>query len=288
VTGGVKVAAKGDAGAFARAMRAIGEEGARRHSTWDRDAFAAFEPIARQVWEATGDLELTAAYLEMVREGIALHLLRAPSPERPATLLEACIGARTLEALQTAALTRREALALLAATWNLSEGLAKEPEWMQSYVLSRRAELTALRDLPAFLVRVLAPVLSPPPASTFEKDLAVCVLDTRAADDEFLPGDLTLVAPTVLAVRDRRRPIELGVFLEHGRASAILGPMDGARPFTATAPKEVHLAGSTLHLGDASIELPHLVSPRAYAIAPAGFVAITAEDSQRLWIVESR
>ena len=39
------------------------------------------------------------------------------------------------------------------------------------------------------------------------------LLSLRQADDEFLPGEMQLAAPTVLVVSDRRRPVRLGIHL---------------------------------------------------------------------------
>lgn len=271
---------------FATLLQEAAAAGRRLHAGWDQACFDGFAIHARALWEATSSPALLRAYLAAVREGIAAGLLRSPDPACPTSLLDVCLAGHAPAEL--AGVTAEQAAARLAAAWNLAAGLAAEPAWMQGYVLSRRAELAGLAELRSFLLRVLPPVLAVPVDAAFDRDLAVTVLDTRAVDDEFLPGTLRLVAPTVLAVADRRRPVTLGVALRHDRRSELLGPIDELAAYAGTPGPPARVSSSTLEIAGSRVELPLLVSPLAHAVAAAGFVAVTAVDSQRLWIVEGR
>ena len=145
-------------------------EGRRRHASWDAACFDGFAVHARTLWEATRSPALLGAYLAALREGIAAGLVRSADPARPTSLLDVCLAGHAPAEL--AALMPERAAGLLAAAWNAADGLATEPAWMQGYVLSRRAELTSLAELRAFLLRVLPPVLAVPAVAAFDRDLA--------------------------------------------------------------------------------------------------------------------
>lgn len=258
---------------------AIAERAHQEHASWDAAAFAHHVEKAR----AIADAKVAAAYLEVAREGVALGWLGVPDGRGPRSLLEAC-----LDPAELGKHAPLRAIELLARAFNLADGLSREPAWMQAYVLARRAEIAGLDALEPALESFLQPVLSGGETSTFTRDHAVAIVDTRAHDDLFLPGEMHAVAPMILAVRDRRRDVTLGLVLRHDRKSAILGPMGEAAPYTDGERPRVRVEGSTLELNGAHVELPLLVTPRTHAIAPAGFVVVSAACSQRLWVVESR
>ena len=61
----------------------------------------------------------------------------------------------------------------------------------------------------------------------------VTLLSLRQADDEFLPGEMQLAAPTVLVVSDRRRPVRLGIHLRREGQSIVLGKFGPTGSFSA-------------------------------------------------------
>jgi hypothetical protein len=80
--------------------------------------------------------------------------------------------------------------------------------------------------------------------------------------------------------------------LQHGQKSEVTGVL---RRSTSPAPEisaselpSVIVSGSSVRIRETDVPLPLLVSPRAHRVVPSGFIAISAADSQRLWIVESR
>lgn len=268
----------------------LSREAARRHAEWRPETFDAWvrETVAleERMSPGPGRERFAAAMLELCREGLAEGWLEAPRAERPATFFELCV--RRLGA-EPPPLDPPGTIRSLVDAFNLGGGLAREPRWMSEYVLSRGAELDSCRSAGAFLTRVLEPVLSASEPSSFSRDPAVTLLDLAPADDQFLPGELTLFGPCIVRVRDRRRDRELGVLLRHGRGSFVLGPLGDAGPAESARPMvQLALEGPELRVGKVKVALPLLAEPRDHLAVSAGFVVITAEDSQHLWIVECR
>jgi hypothetical protein len=114
------------------------------------------------------------------------------------------------------------------------------------------------------------------------------VLDLRSLHDDFLPGEISLAAPAVLRVAERRQAREAGVLLRRGGQSELLGLTEGLGDYAEAdtgPPVEFHDGGATV--GGRAVELPFLRACHRHAVAGAGFIAACAVDSQRLWIVES-
>jgi hypothetical protein len=181
-----------------------------------------------------------------------------------------------------------ERLSLLARVWNLGEGLLREPDWVNGYVMSRIGELRSEKCLETTLVDILGPLLEPAPAARWEAPFSVTLLSLRQADDEFLPGEMRLAAPTVLVVTDRRRPVRLGVHLRRMGQSIVLGAFgpSGAFPHEP-AGVDVTWEGGGARIGAAKVMLPLLTVPFRFAVVRAGFLVASAADSQKLWIAES-
>jgi hypothetical protein len=203
-----------------------------------------------------------------------------------------CLLGRCLVEVVPALLPRAKAdrrLALLADVWNLGEGLRREPAWLDRYVTACAGRLGALDELQSFLVRCLEPVLTSPPPAFWQGPFAITVLDFRPIDDEFLPGEMALAAPTVLRVEDRRRNgVQAGVLLRRDGRSELLGLTDGLGDYADAGERPaVKFADGRLSVAGQRIEVPLLRRLYRHADARAGFVAMSAVDSQRLWIVES-
>ncbi len=115
------------------------------------------------------------------------------------------------------------------------EGLLGEPAWINQLVLARALELKQVTQLEQFLVDVLDPVLSPAPTAKFSGPFQQVVLDTRPLDEDFLPGEMTLAAPWVLCIHDRRRPVRLGVLLQKSGRSELIGLLPELDPFQDSA-----------------------------------------------------
>jgi hypothetical protein len=268
-------------------------DGPRRFARWDGalfDSVAAGPATALR--DALGDQPdagpVLTAYLRMAQEAVGTSALLRAAADGPWTgFLERC-----LIELVPALLPREKAgrrLPLLARVWNLAEGLWREPSWLDRYVTACAGRLTDLADVEGFLVRTLDPVLAPAAPAAWAGPFAVTVLDLRPVQDEFLPGEVALAGPTLLRVDDRRRPgVQAGVLLRRGGRSELLGLTDGLAGYdeSGTAPAVEFHDGRALVAGR-DVELPALRRCHRHAVARAGFLAVCAVDSQRLWIVES-
>ncbi len=277
----------------------IAAEGKRLHAQWDQARFDELtrgpavslrDALARQP-DSTNAATLTA-YLKLLREALGAGYLKhhqtlnSDGPIR-SSFLEFGLLHLIPEFLHVEPPHAR--LDALAKIWNLGEGLLNGPAWMDRYVSAFTSELGRVGDAESFLLRVLGPALSPSEPASWEGPLQIAVLDARPAHDPFLPGDMVLAAPSVLCIRDRRAPdVHLGVLLRKGGQSRILGLFPHLDACDEDAPgPSVQCGEKRLQVGELAIDLPHVGHPHRILTAQAGFVVVSAADSQRLWIVES-
>jgi hypothetical protein len=230
--------------------------------------------------------DVAAAYARLLCESIGKGYLRSGFQERPANLMEYCF--RNWLPARLVVLPPEQHLGLLARSWNLLEGLLCEPRWVNAYVMARISELGSQPDLESFLAFVLEPLFEPSPPARWNGPFRVSLLSMRQADYDFLPGDMYLVAPTVLAVKDRRRELQWGVLLQKQGRSDLACRFDETSPY-AEGPSSVspRWQGELLSLEQERIGLPFLREPFRWLQVRAGFVVASAVDSQKLWIVES-
>ena len=213
-------------------LQRLGEEGHRRFSNWDAPLFAAYCRTVLQALRTCLPPEADRAFeglSAMVQQGIGEGYLGGDLEAAPRNFLEFCI--RDWLPAVLAELPGEEHLGLLARVWNLGEGLLREPDWVNGYVMSRIGELRGDKRPEAILVEILRPLLEPAPPARWEPPYRVTLLSLRQADDEFLPGEMRLAAPTVLVVTDRRRPVRLGVHLRRMGQSTVLGAFGPAGAF---------------------------------------------------------
>src|SRR5262249_31955367 len=119
-------------------MRRLGEEGPRRFSNWDAPLFDAYCRMFLPTVFASLPPEESGAFaglMAMVQQGIGEGLLRGDPADRPANFLEFCI--RDWLPCALAELPAEKQMPLLASVWNLGEGLLREPDWVNGYVMSR-------------------------------------------------------------------------------------------------------------------------------------------------------
>jgi hypothetical protein len=268
-------------------------DGPRHFARWDGALFDALaEGPARALAQALdGEPDagpVIAGYLQLLQQAVGTAALRATA-SGPAWV--GFLGRCLLEAVP-ALVPRVKAgrrLPLLVKVWNLGEGLRREPAWLDRYVSACAGRLDDLADLEGFLVRTLGPVLAPPPPASWAGPFAVSVLDLRPLHDEFLPGEVTLAAPTVLRIDDRRhRGLQAGAVLRPGGRSELLGLTDGLGDYDDAGPAPaVELGDGRLTVAGHAVEVPLLRRVHHHVVARAGFIVACAADSQRLWIVES-
>jgi hypothetical protein len=276
-----------------RTLADLRRDGPRRFARWDGALFdAVVTGPARALGESLeGEPDTAAvltAYLRLVQEGVGTGALRQPAAGGPWS----CFLERCLVGLVPALLPKVKAgqrLPLLVRVWNLGEGLRREPGWLDRYFTACAGRVEELTDLDHSLVRILDPVLAPPPPAAWRGPFNVSVLDLRALHDEFLPGEIALAAPTVFLVEDRRhKGLQTGVLLRRGGKSELLGLTEGLETFAEPGdhPAVEFRDGGAIVAGQ-PVQLPTLRRCHRHAVARAGFVAACAVDSQRLWIVES-
>jgi hypothetical protein len=269
-------------------------DGPRRFALWNAALFeeVAHGPAAALHQKLHGQPQAAAVltgYLRLVQQAIGTALLTRPcaGPVAWTSFLE-----RALVELVPELLPRErpvDQLPLLVKLWNLGEGLRREPQWVDAYVCALAGGLRRLGELEPFLVRLLEPVLTPPAPAAWTGQAALQVLDFRPHHEEFLPGPMYLAAPCVLCVQDRRLPgVQMGVLFRAGRQSQVLGLSQGLGEYAEEAEKPaVWFADQSVRVGKQTVPLPLLRRPHAHVVARAGFVAASAVDSQRLWVVES-
>jgi hypothetical protein len=270
-------------------LRQLGEEGPRRFSEWDAPRFAAYcRTVLPALWtRLPSERARTLAGLSaLVQQGIGEGYLKGDPEGPPLNFLEVCLRDWLPDILPR--LPVEQHLPLLARVWNLGEGLLREPEWVNAFVMSRIGELRVDTRPEVFLVDVLRPLLEPATAARWEAPYQVTLLSLRQADDEFLPGEIQLAAPTVLVVSDRRRPVRLGIHLRREGQSVVLGSFGPIGPFPDEQ-AEVHVAweGGSARIGGHTVSLPFLASPFRWTLVRTGYLVASAADSQKLWIVES-
>ncbi len=259
---------------------------ATRFSSWKPTLFQDYcQGTVARIWREHGP-GTTTAYVHCLCEAIGTGYVTASVQETPANLLEHCL--RTWLPVRLAAVPREQHLALFARSWNLLEGLLREPGWVNAYVMARTKELDRETELEPFLVRVLKPLFEPAAAASWTGPFRVTLLPLRQADDDFLPGDMNLVAPTVLVVKDRRRPVQCGVILRKQGQSELAGMFETTSPY-AQGPSAVvpQWQGESLVFDKERVTLPFLLEPYRWLQVQAGFVAACAVNSQKLWIVET-
>lgn len=183
-----------------------------------------------------------------------------------------------------------EQLATMARVWNLCEGLAREPEWLGEYVFahSHSDAIGPLDDLDRFLTRVLEPALQPVQAAGLTPPFQVSVLDPRPQDDEFIPDAIMLCAPHVVGIKDLRRESYVALLYRQRGESRFFGPLGSLTEFRETSPAPaIAIEDGAVTVADHAIELPRVGRVRSYLAARAGFIVVTAHDSQRIWLIES-
>ncbi len=285
--------------AFEDVASRLGGVGARNFARWDaalyRDLCAG--PAAR-LWKRLGakpgGAAVIEAYLALAVEGLGLGYIdragfdAATGSPPSAHNLIALLWLQKIPSARFGGPPDAQ-VALLTRAWNLGEGLATQPAWLNRYVAGALTVRPSLDDLEARLTEVLEPALTVRAPSTFRGPFAVTTIDATEVDELFLPGVMHLSAPAVLCVHDRKRPgVGVGVFLRPQGASSFLslgpclgqGPSDGEAPPCATSEDAVRI-------GDTRVTLPLLAHAHRAIVTRAGYCVVSAVDSQRLWIVES-
>jgi hypothetical protein len=187
--------------------------------------------------------------------------------------------------------SRPEIHAEVAATaWNLADGARREGAWMEQYLLARVAEFYNPMTLEQQAFQLLKPVLEPQPAAAWKGPFAVTVINMALQVRDFLPGEISIVTPSLIRIGDRRHDRSVGVLLAKGKPQCI-GPMDGVPPATLPVPTpavSVSWTADRVTVANAVVVVPLLACEPLHTLVLAnGYLLAVVQNSQRLWVVET-
>jgi hypothetical protein len=272
------------------------EQGAQRFANWNQAAFDSYidgpaSTLAQMLeWRDKGkpDVNTLANYCRLAFEGVGAGWLRVIQHELPPpTFLAHCLA--TLVPHGLGEIPRAKRSEVLQKLWNLGEGLAREPQWLNQYAITRTNWSTKLQKLDQHLADALAPVLSPLPPATWSGRYDLHVLNLREHAEAFVPGRLYLAAPAVLCIENRLDPLDtLAMLLQKRGQSQILGTV-GRLPEhqeSFDAP-QIETTADAVIINGTPVAAPLITSPRQTVCIAGGFVVVSADDSQRLWLVEA-
>lgn len=209
-----------------------------RFVKWDARLWRALiEGPATQLAQAlgpTGSEAVFTAWLTLLRDAVGLgHVSASAHSFMQLGLCE--LGPRLLPALAP----RRQA-EVLAELWNLGENLAARDPWLERIFVRQARGLSSLDGLAALVADVAAKVGQPPARKLNGSKAKLHMIRLFEADPRFLPGAITYLSPTVVAVFDRLRStpdggaIALGVWLTD--TPEVLGPLGGLSLPESTEP----------------------------------------------------
>jgi hypothetical protein len=276
-----------------------------RFAEWDDEPFAAVAAGAGAALAAGLGADPEGArvidgYLRLVAEALRLRYVDRASclAGKPSgDLLARCLLDVLPRRLPAYPAARR--LSLMARTWNLGEGLLRQSAWMARLGSALVTDADDLEHLDEALAGALAPLMAEASASSFAGPFQVGVLDLAEADDEFLPGEMHAAAPAVVCVHDRLRDgRHVVVVLARACASRTLGAAPclapeqleadvGVGAGAGAAAVDVRVGASSVEIAGHQVALPTVHGAHSHLVVPSGFLAVSAVDSQRLWIVES-
>lgn len=260
---------------------------ARRYAGWSRDAFvrladAPVTLLASALARVPDAERVLRVYLELLADAFAHGHLDEDGLLGALLLRE--IPHRLPELVERA--TDRDApLHLLAQLYNLGEGLRRGAPWLDAYVASRLPPDLQLTRVDAVVGELLGAVVGPARPRPLRGSLRGDRVDLRACVDTLLPGTLTLLAPRVVCVADREEPeVQVAVYVGANSEPEVLGRVEAHGLPVESRP--LRLEHQMITLDERTrVFVPGLMAPRAWLAAPAGFLVITAEDSQSVWVV---
>jgi len=266
----------------------------RRHARWDDAVFEhwvswqtdyLWRTLEKHAGRARERSILT--YLELVAAGIGAGYL-ASSDGEARTLMEAFLGKMPMWFTST----QPERHAGIAATaWNLAEGARREAQWMEQYLLARAQELDDPMLLEQRTLELLKPVLEPPRDATWQGPFKVTVVEIAPLLQSFLPGELSMLTPSLIRIADRRHPSSVGVLLAPQGKSTCIGRMDGLPALAVSPPPArvpVRWAGDRVTVASTTVALPLMACEPLHTLALAsGYLLAVVRNSQRLWVIET-
>jgi hypothetical protein len=227
-------------------------------------------------------------YIDLVVTGIgAGYLTTIDGPA--SSLMEAFIRDRLPWWFIDSARDRHGKIA--QSIWNLADGARKQGLWIEQYLLACVDEFDNPMRLKDKAVELLDPVIKPRQAARWGGPFSVISLDLRSQADDFLPGQITQINPALICISDRRNGMRIGVLLLPQGESRLVGQMPGVAT-TETVPishdTSLQWGDGQVQIGNVCVDLPLMgCSPMNTLEVSSGYLIATAENSQRLWIIDS-
>lgn len=270
-------------------------QGPQQFAAWNGEIFEAYlsGPLAAfqqsLSWEekkSPVDMPSRLNFVQIIYEGVGAGWLTSPEQDSQATFLAHCVSLLTY---QISGIDRQKRARVMQLVWNLGEGLAQEPQWLNQYAIARTDFRIDLNLLDEHLVNILTPVLTPLPPATWRGEFGLTILNFRSHNDQFLPGRVYLAAPALLCVEDRLNGADTqAILLAKNGQSMILpsvGKLDEYRE--SFTPPSIKANADSVVVNGQVIDTPLLNTPATPFCVDSGFIAVTAADSQRLWLVEA-
>ncbi|MBI4814726.1 MAG: hypothetical protein HY791_00630 [Deltaproteobacteria bacterium] len=266
----------------------------RRFSAFDEELF--FELCAgpaRELHRSVDSIQVLDGYLDLLVEGVGVGLVTrssvqvgsGSSPVATEVPSGESVFVRVMLELVPRQLSRvdpQDRTKALVRLFNIVDGLSRESGWVSAWLMSAISKVDELGALESELAAELSS-LDPP--TTKSPPGRVSCLDARPVAPRFLPGELHFADAHVICVHDARMNVQLGlcVGLEPRLSN---GPVQclGHRKVSAPA-LELDPRPDGIAVGGRLIPLP-LGSPRSVLASELGFVVVTSESSQRVWVVE--
>lgn len=277
-------------------LRQLREQGPRQFASWNEDAFecyidGALENLANRLkWsdKENPDVDTIENFLRLVFEGVGAGWIGPLQDHVSApTFLAHCLW--TVVPYQLGKVPREKRAEVLRRVWNLGEGLAHEPLWLNQYVITRTDWSTDLETIDQHLAMILQPVVAPLPPADWTGKFQLHILNLRQQADSFVPGRMYLASPAVLCIEDRVNSMEsLAILLQKSGKSEVLGTVGRLPDYVETfdAPS-IQAMPDEISINGQKVAAPLIASPRQTVCVASGFVIVSADDSQRLWLVEA-
>ena len=271
-------------------------DGPQKFSQWNAETFDSFiegplkDVIQRMEWKdkKTPDWNSTENFLRLIYEGVGLGILHHVEHDAPASNFLSFYISHYVP-YQLTQLDRADRTEFLQLVWNIGEGMAKEPQWLNQFVIAKTDWSVEGHNLADHITKILEPVLSPPAPATWEGTPQLHQLELKRWLPGFLPGRMYLCSPNVLCIEDRINPPEtLGVFLQKGKEPEILGSIGKLPEYVESFDQpSIRANPNSILVNQREVEAKWIQHPREPFCMQSGFVAVTADDSQKLWLVEA-
>lgn len=261
-----------------------------RFASFDAERFARFVVCGNGMQETASSLPgdtigLQPSYLRLCAEAVGLNLLGTTTTPSLLDLLFTEVVPNQLITAKSA----EGALHLMARAWNIGENVGRAARWIDPYLAATfrtlALDINELGEAIAQALEKVTTVETPPLWQTF----STSTLDLSTTRASFLPGTLHAVAPGLLCVHDRHvEDASIVVAVDHGGRSRVVGSAAClGDELDATGLPDVDAGDGVALVGKVMVQVPTLRRSFWSACVPRGFVAITAVDSQRLWLLES-